>query len=452
MTLISDDLIRAYAAPVPRYTSYPAAPHFHEGIGSETISSWMSTIPETDAISLYVHIPFCDRMCWFCGCHTQHVERYDPVKLYLKSLYAEIALVASKIGRQQTVARAHLGGGSPSLLKRDDLVDLKAMLAEHFNLTAKTEISVEFDPTDLGPERVADFIEFGVTRASLGVQDFDPKVQETINRLQSFEQTKAVIDHLRLGGVTSVNIDALYGLPYQTLETLEDTLAKVTDLSPDRIALFGYAHVPWVKPHQKLIPDEALPGVIERFRQARFAEGFLVNAGYVHIGFDHFARPGDDFAKAAQSRQLRRNFQGYTTDAASVLIGLGTSAISQYPEGYAQNTKNRHEYRRDIEQLNLPISRGIAVSSEDIVIAAAIEAFLCDFRLDTASFKERFGQHATHVLAKCAMIAMRDEDGFFLADETGFHITEAGRPFVRSFVACLDEYFGRDVGRYSLAI
>lgn len=452
MPLISDDLIHAYAAPVPRYTSYPTAPHFHEGIGSETVSSWMAAIPESEDISIYVHIPFCDRMCWFCGCHTQHVERYDPVKLYLKSLYAEIAVVASKIGRRQTVSRVHLGGGSPSLLKREDLVDLKAVLAGHFSLTEKTEISVEFDPTDLGPERVADFIEFGVTRASLGVQDFGQKVQETINRVQSFEQTKAVIDQLRLGGVTSVNIDALYGLPYQTLETLEDTLAKVTELSPDRIALFGYAHVPWVKPHQKLIPDDALPGVVERFRQARFAEEFLANAGYVQIGFDHFARPTDDLAKAAQAGQLRRNFQGYTTDASSTLIGLGTSAISQYAEGYAQNTKNRHEYRRDLEEAKLPITRGIAVTPEDEVIAAAIEAFLCDFRLEPDDFKQRFGQRAMHVLAKCAMIAMRDDDGFFLADEEGFHITEAGRPFVRSFVACLDEYLGRDVGRYSLAI
>lgn len=450
--MITKDTIKAYAAPVPRYTSYPTAPHFNDGVGIDKVSSWMAALPETETISLYLHIPFCDRMCWFCGCHTQHVERYDPVSSYLKSLYKEIALVSEGIGRRQKVARIHLGGGSPSMLRREDLNELQLTLRAYFDISAETEISVEFDPTDLAKDDVQAFLDFGVTRASLGVQDFNEKVQAAINRPQTFEQTRDVISQLRAGGVSSVNIDALYGLPFQTLETLEATLEQVVSLHPDRIALFGYAHVPWVKPHQKLIPEAALPDTIARYEQARFAEKYLKSAGYFQIGFDHFAKPGDSLARAAKGGTLRRNFQGYTADNCQTLIGLGTSSISQYAQGYAQNTKNRHAYRRDLEKGDLAVEKGFELSADDKVVAAAIESFLCDFRLDAAAFKARFGSAAIAVLAKCAMMVMRDEDGFFREDENGFYITEEGQPFARTFVAGLDGYLKQAVGRYSVAV
>ena len=452
MSKINEAMVQAYAAPVPRYTSYPTAPHFHDGMGAGRVSSWMAALPETEAISLYLHIPFCDRMCWFCGCHTQHVERYDPVSSYLKSLYKEIALVSERIGRRQKVARIHLGGGSPSMLKSEDLIEFQLTLRAYFEISAETEISVEFDPTDLGKDDVQAFIDFGVTRASLGVQDFNEKVQKAINRPQTFGQTRDVISQLRAGGVGSVNIDALYGLPFQTQETLEATLEQVVSLHPDRIALFGYAHVPWVKPHQKLIPEEALPGTIERYKQARFAERYLKASGYNQIGFDHFAKPGDSLALAAQAGTLRRNFQGYTADNCQTLIGLGTSSISQYAQGYAQNTKNRHAYKRDLENGDLAIEKGFELSADDIVVAAAIECFLCDFRLDVAAFKARFGAAAKAVLSKCAVIVLQDQDGFFREDENGFYITEEGQPFTRTFVAGLDGYLKQAVGRYSVAV
>jgi oxygen-independent coproporphyrinogen-3 oxidase len=452
MTDMPEDIIRAYAAPVPRYTSYPTAPHFHEVVGPELVFSWMASLPETEAISLYLHIPFCDRMCWFCGCHTQHVEKYDPVSLYMETLYKEIALVSGHIGRRQKVARIHLGGGSPSMLKQEDLVALRQTLRTYFDISDRTEISVEFDPTDLSKDDVQSFIDFGVTRASIGVQDFDEKVQRAINRLQTFEQTRDVISQLRAGGVSSVNIDALYGLPFQTEATLETTLSQVVSLRPDRVALFGYAHVPWVKPHQKLIPEDALPDNVERYKQARFAEAYLKRAGFVQIGFDHFAKPDDSLARAARAGALHRNFQGYTADDCKTLIGLGTSSISQFAQGYAQNTKNRHAYKRAFEAGDLAIEKGVELTSDDRVVAAAIKSLLCDFRLDSRRFKAQFGDAATSVLSKCAMIVMRDEDGFFREDEGGFFITEDGRPFARSFVACLDSYLGRNVGRYSVAV
>lgn len=452
MTQISEALIRAYAAPVPRYTSYPTAPNFHDGVTEATVTSWLSVIPQEEAVSLYFHIPFCDRLCWFCGCHTQHIKRYEPIRHYLKSLHQEIKQVAARIGRRQPVARVHLGGGSPSMLHAEDLVNLRAALDEHFILSPETEISVEFDPTDMSPEDVDAFITFGVTRASLGVQDFDETVQAAINRPQGFAETKHVIDRLRIGGVSSVNIDALYGLPHQTLNTLEASLDKVVSLSPNRVAMFGYAHVPWVKPHQKLIPESTLPNVVNRFKQARFAESYLVERGYHRIGFDHFALADDTLTLAERRGQFHRNFQGYTADKCLTLIGFGTSAISQFVQGYSQNTKNRHEYQRALNADTLPTSRGVTVSPDDRVVAAAIETFLCHFRLDTDSFVEQFGSNARYVLAKCAMIAMRDEDGFFCADENGYFITEEGRPFVRSFMVCLDDYFSKTQSRFSLAV
>lgn len=447
-----DEMVEAYAAPVPRYTSYPTAPNFHTGIQGEQVQIWLQDIPEDEAVSLYIHIPFCDRLCWFCGCHTKHVQKYAPIHHYLQLVYREITLVARKIGRRQSVSRLHLGGGSPSLLKPADLIELREHLDSHFDFLPDAEISVEFDPSDMSLSDVASFARFGVTRASLGVQDFDMKVQTTINRLQSFEQTEGVINALRDHGVSSVNIDALYGLPHQTETTLTDTLRKVVRLSPDRIALFGYAHVPWIKTHQRLIPEDALPSLLERFRQARLAEEILRKAGYVAIGFDHFAKPNDGLAVAARQAELRRNFQGYTADNCDTLIGFGTSSISQYARGYAQNTKSNHAYARALDAGTLPIERGIALSLLDEVTAAAIESLMCDFKINASQLRARFGQAADHALRKASMVVMRDEDDIFRATEDGFVVTEKGRPFVRSIAACLDDYLSKDSARYSVAV
>lgn len=448
----SEALITRYAKPVPRYTSYPTAPHFNATVQGSTVRRWMKAIPADEAISLYLHIPFCDRLCWFCGCHTKHTLKYEPVKTYLKSLYKEIELTRRIIGRKQMLAHIHLGGGSPSLLREAELKELKSVLSDNFIINDATEISLEFDPTDLDAERLKAFADFGLTRASLGVQDFDIKVQETINRLQSFEQTKFVVDNLRAQGVSSLNIDALYGLPHQTLTSLSKTLEQVCALSPDRIALFGYAHVPWVKRHQNLIDASTLPNTIERFEQARFAENFLVANGYKAIGIDHFAKAGDSLNAAFEKREIHRNFQGYTTDNCQTLIGLGVSSVSQFRQGYAQNVKDTHSYRRLLEEDCLPAARGIIRSVDDDLASAAINELMCYFTLSGDELTERFGAKAQSVISTARRIAEQDSQGFFIQEGHNFKITERGRPFARTIASYFDRYLETDQAQYSTAV
>lgn len=452
MSQYAHSVIQNFAKPVPRYTSYPTAPHFNESVQSQTVSKWMGLIPNDDAISVYIHIPFCDRLCWFCGCHTKHTLKYEPVKRYLQTLYKEIRLAAQKIGRKQPLAHLHLGGGSPSLLRAHELMELKAVLLECFTFKDETEISLEFDPTDLDEDALLAFTAFGVTRASLGVQDFDPLVQQTINRIQSFEQTQFVIETLRAYGVKSLNIDALYGLPHQTLKTLGDTLEQVEALSPDRIALFGYAHVPWVKTHQKLIPEDSLPDNVERFTQARFAEGFLKSAEFDAIGIDHFARSTDSLSIAYKGGKVRRDFQGYTTDQSNTLLGFGVSSISQFKQGYAQNVKDTHSYKRALEEGYLPTQRGYALASQDWLMSAAINELMCYFTLSPHALIQQFGASASDVIKRAEQIVTDDEYGFFIKTKGRFVITAEGRPFARTYAAKFDAYLASNEARYSVAV
>lgn len=452
MTTFPAELILDYSKPVPRYTSYPTAPNFTDAVGSETVGGWISDVPADEAISLYIHIPFCDRLCWFCGCHTKHVQRYAPVRRYLESLYEEIAAVSARFGRRQRVSHLHLGGGSPSLLKPNDLSRLRAHLDAAFRLDADTEISLEFDPTDMRAEDVESFCAFGVTRASLGVQDFNPRVQAAINRPQSFAKTREIIQALRDGGVTSVNIDALYGLPFQTDDTIRRTSEQVIALEPDRIALFGYAHVPWMKAHQRLIDDASLPDALARFRQARIAASTFARADYTAIGIDHFAKADDALSIARRQGTLRRNFQGYTDDPCATLIGLGTSSISQFRQGYAQNVKTVQAYDRALQGGDLPIERGVSLTDADRATAGAIEQLMCEFRLDADRLRAAFGAIADPVFRKAARLAANDEGGLFEVDEAGFRVTDLGRPFVRTLASRFDSYLGAPTTQFSAAV
>jgi oxygen-independent coproporphyrinogen-3 oxidase len=254
-------LIERYAAPVPRYTSYPTAPHFHTGITPQTYARWLGEVAADATISLYLHIPYCDRLCWFCGCHTKHTLRYEPITTYLEALYAEIDWVAAQLAGRGVVSAIHLGGGSPTMLSAEDMAALKSRLATRFSIAPDAEISIEIDPNDLGEDRFDAMATFGLTRASVGVQDFDPRVQRAINRIQTFEQTRHVIDSVRARGVHSVNVDVLYGLPYQTLASIEATISQVLSLAPDRTALFGYAHV-----DEKASADDSRGGFARYFR------------------------------------------------------------------------------------------------------------------------------------------------------------------------------------------
>nr|WP_316654594.1 oxygen-independent coproporphyrinogen III oxidase [uncultured Gellertiella sp.] len=449
---MSEELLARYSAAVPRYTSYPTAPHFHADVDCSTYTEWLRALRAGQTLSLYLHIPYCDRLCWFCACHTRHTLKYAPITHYLRSLKREIAAVAREVQEEVTVTAIHFGGGSPTMLRPDDLRDLMAHIRSHFLLASDAEISVEMDPNDLDQGRYDALADIGMTRASLGVQDFDPVVQKAINRIQTFAQTKEVVDAVRARGVRSVNCDILYGLPHQTLATLEATVTDIISLSPDRIALFGYAHVPWMKKHQTMIPEQALPDASARFAQMQRAAGMLVAAGYQPVGIDHFARPGDKLAIADREGRLRRNFQGYTDDAADALLGFGASSIGQLPQGYVQNMPATGEYQRMVEGGGLAAVRGIALSADDRLRAEVIERIMCDFGFAFEPLRAAHGRLADAVIAEARVFAAGDRDGIAICDSAGFTLSETGRAFARVAAAVFDSYLANGKGRHSIAV
>jgi oxygen-independent coproporphyrinogen-3 oxidase len=449
---MSEKLLEKYSGAVPRYTSYPTAPHFHEGVSCGIYAQWLGKLGDSDNLSLYLHIPYCDRLCWFCACHTKHTLKYEPIASYLTSLKLEIAAVGQRISRDARVTAVHFGGGSPTMLKPEDMIDLMDCLRAAFNFAENAEISVEMDPNDLDEPRYDALAAIGMTRASLGVQDFDPKVQKTINRIQTFEQTRSVVEAVRARGVRSVNCDILYGLPYQSLDTLAETVRSIISLDPDRIALFGYAHVPWMKKHQTMIPDEALPDIVERYRQMTLAGDMLVAAGYVAIGIDHFAKPVDSLAVACSKGDLKRNFQGYTDDCATALIGLGASSIGKLPQGYVQNMPATGEYQRMAETDGLCVVRGIELSDDDRARAWVIERIMCDFAFDFAELEREFGRDPSGIIAEAKLFAAQNSDGIAQIKGQVFSLTEAGKPFARTVAAVFDSYLSTGKGRHSVAV
>jgi oxygen-independent coproporphyrinogen-3 oxidase len=444
------DLLARYAGNVPRYTSYPTAPHFHIGIDPGTYAQWLSSLGPDDNLSLYLHIPYCDRLCWFCACHTKQTRQYAPVKAYLKALEAEIRTVGALVGGRAKVTAIALGGGSPTLLEADDIVRLKRVIARHFTLADSVELSVEMDPNDMDAGRYDALSAIGMTRASLGVQDFESGVQQAINRLQSFQQTKSVVDAVRARGVRSVNCDIVYGLPHQTIASLETTVAAIVSLSPDRVALFGYAHVPWMKKHQTMIDEKSLPDAEARFALMSRASEMLAGAGYVPIGIDHFARPDDSLAIAAANGSLRRNFQGYTDDQATTIIGLGASSIGSFRQGYVQNVPATGQYEREVLEGRLAAVRGVELDKDDRMRRWVIERLMCDFGFSFDALMREFGAMAAAVIAEAQTFAAGDE--FLVIRNNRFEIGEPAQPFARSIAAKFDAYLGSGAGRHSMAV
>ncbi|RWI13053.1 oxygen-independent coproporphyrinogen III oxidase [Mesorhizobium sp.] len=437
---------------VPRYTSYPTAPHFHSGVDAAVYRGWLQGLDDGDEISLYLHIPYCDKLCWFCACHTKQTRHYEPVTTYLRSLHAEIATVASLVGGKGRVGAVHFGGGSPTMLKPEDMVALGTVLRNSFEFLPGAKISVEIEPNDMDDARLDALAEIGMTRASLGVQDFDLKVQKAINREQSFLQTKAVVEGVRSRGVESVNLDLLYGLPHQTRESVSSTVSQALTLEPDRMALFGYAHVPWFKKHQTMIDEAWLPNSVERFAQSQIAAGLMLKAGYQAVGFDHFARSGDALAVAARTGTLHRNFQGYTEDRCETLIGLGPSSISQFRQGYAQNMPATAEYGRMVEQGGLAAVRGIELSEDDRVRGWIIERLMCDFAFSAIDLVERFGEIGQKLLLQASSVALRDPARLLELNGDSFVVPVENRPFVRSIAARFDKYFETGKAKHSVAV
>lgn len=366
---------------LPRYTSYPPANRFSSAVGPDRMAAWLGDVAAGADVSLYVHLPFCRRLCWFCACRTQGTRSAASLDRYLDHLEIEIASVRKHLPRKVRISQLHLGGGTPTLLSPGQLKRLAGMLRP-FGLDAADEISVEIDPCEFDGPRLRALIGMGLSRGSLGVQDFHPVVQSAIGRTQGHDVTETAVRMLREAGIDSINMDLLYGLPHQTPARLSSTLERVLDLKPDRIALYGYAHVPWMARRQKLISESDLPGPEDRIELEAVARARLTGAGYLPLGIDHYALPDDAMARASKAGRLRRNFQGYTTDTAEVLIGLGASAISRFPQGYTQNTAPTGAWQDAVARGHLATARGYILEPQDRATGAIIERLMCDGEAD----------------------------------------------------------------------
>jgi oxygen-independent coproporphyrinogen-3 oxidase len=450
-----EELISRYGGLVPRYTSYPTAPYFAPMSDPGAYADSLRVLPQSAEVSLYLHVPFCRRLCLFCGCHTTAVRRHEPIAAYAASLRAEILLLARAIGRPLRVRHLHWGGGTPTVLASADLTGIMDLLAKHFSFAADAEVAVELDPRQLSAEVVRTLVSIGVTRASLGVQDFDPVVQQVVNRVQPYDLVAKAVASVRGAGIGAINLDLMYGLPHQTEASLAATAEQALRLAPDRVAVFGYAHVPWLKRHQALLPEAALSDGLGRFRQEQAARRVLTGAGYVAIGLDHFARPGDALASAAATGRLRRNFQGYTADPAPVLLGLGASAISALPRAYVQNAAAIPQWGTAVRAGRLPVVRGITLSPDDALRRDVIEQIMCNLEVDLAETAARHGASSEPLLAP-ALSALRRQadDGLIRWEEPRLHVTATGRPFVRSIAAAFDAYHrsGPTQPRHSQAV
>lgn len=442
------EIVRKHSAPVPRYTSYPTAPNFSEAVGSRQYVDWLASLSSAARLSLYVHIPFCKELCWYCACSTKATRRYEPVAGYLSVLAEEISNVSRLVPSASKVTHIHWGGGSPSILIPDDIRRLSDALRENFDVARRVEFAVEIDPRSLPADSVRAFAGAGVTRASIGVQDFDPAVQAAINRVQSYESTRQAVDLFRTHGVKSINIDLVYGLPQQTLESVERTIGRIVSLRPDRIAVFGYAHVPSKARHQKLIDATSIPADVERYAQARTIADLVTAAGYHQIGIDHFALPTDELA----TRRLRRNFQGYTADDSDAIIGLGASAIGQLPQGYAQNAVPVGDYTRRVREIGVATVRGFARSLEDRMRAHVIERLMCDFSFSRSELQHRYGAAAQPLIEEAESLMAADTDGFVEKTADGFRCTETGRVLVRKICTHFDSYWRQGSPHHALAV
>lgn len=452
MTLDIAGILARQPSGLPRYTSYPPANHFRPDGGPALLNGWVEAAQAAEKLSLYIHIPYCDRMCWFCGCHTKQTLRYEPLRDYVRVLAQEIQFYGQKLGRKVPVSTLHLGGGSPSLLRREELEHIKAALHQAFDFSHAPEISIEIDPSDVKDDTIASLMAFGMTRASIGVQDFDPAVQMAINRPQSFELTQRVVKALRTAGIASINIDALYGLPLQDAVKLAHTIMQVLVLEPDRIALFGYAHVPWMKPHQKLIDEKTLPSSKERIAHAALAAQMITGFGYRSIGIDHFAKPEDSLAHAARHGKLHRNFQGYTDDDAEVRLGLGPSSIGCFPGGYVQNEVATGRYAALIQAGRPALARGLPLTEDDRMRSYMIERLMCDFTLGFDDLLQRFGVAALPLISEACNVASGEYAELCWVDESGLYIEEAARPLVRIIAAQFDAWLKPAEQRYSKVV
>ena len=435
------EMVKKHNVAGPRYTSYPPATKFSDALTWPQLEEKIAANNKTERdLSLYFHLPFCETLCWFCGCTTVITLNHKQGEIYLNHLEKEVAQMAARLNPKRKVVQLHWGGGSPTFLSPDEIRRLGKIIRKHFKFSDDIEAGVEIDPRRLSYEHVVALREVGFNRASLGVQDFDPKVQEAVHRTQPRAMTQQVLDWVRAAGFTSVNFDLIYGLPFQTVESFSRTLDAVLEMKPDRLAVFSYAHVPWVKPAQKILEQKILPPAEVKLELLKMViERLTENNRYVYIGMDHFSRPDDELAVAQRNKTLQRNFQGYSTRGNADIYSFGMSAISQIPDAYWQNVKELPDYYATIEAGKTPLTRGYTLTDEDKIRRETIMRVMCDLGLDYAAMSKLLGINFTqHFATELAALAPFEADGLVRRSTAGLEVTDKGRLFIRNIAMCFD--------------
>lgn len=444
---IDIELLKKYDRPGPRYTSYPPAPAFSKDFGPD---DYKDAIIENNkenpmnVLSLYFHIPFCDTLCYFCGCNMLVTHNRATIRKYLDYLKREVEMVCEFLSSGRKVTQLHWGGGTPSYLNPDEIKELGGFINERFEFVDDPEVGVEIDPRGLTYEHMRAFREVGFNRISMGVQDFDPRVQKAVNRIQPEEITRQAIDWARELGFKSINLDLIYGLPFQTIESFEKTLDKVIELSPERLAVFNFAYVPWLKPHQRVIKREDLPTPDVKLKILKMTIEKLTEAGYVYIGMDHFAKPDDELAIAQKEKTLYRNFQGYSTRAGADLYAFGMSAISQFQNIYAQNYKELKDYYSRIDEGKFPTAVGYRMSQDDIIRKHVIMRLMCDMELTKSEVEEKFNiKFDDYFVDSIQKLNEFVEDGLVELSGDKIIVSLMGRLVIRNIAMCFDAYIDK---------
>lgn len=439
------ELVRKYNVAGPRYTSYPPATKFTEDVTWNQLATKIeANNREPRELSVYFHIPFCETLCWFCGCTTVITLNHSQGMAYVEALGREVAHMAPLLNRERQVVQLHFGGGSPTFLRPDEIRRLGEIIHEHFTFSPDIEASVEVDPRRLTRDHLVALREIGFNRASMGVQDFNPQVQEAIHRIQPRVMTQQAMDWMRELGYNSINLDLIYGLPFQTPESFNETLDIVLTLKPDRLAVFSYAHVPWIKPSQKILEQKILPTPESKLEVLKLViERLTANDQYVYIGMDHFARPADELAVAQRQKKLQRNFQGYSTRAGSDIYAFGMSGVSQVPDAYWQNEKELPKWQAAVDAGNTPLHKAYFLTDEDKIRRETIMRTMCDLSLDFPSMSRKLGiQFEQYFANELAALEPFATDGLVKRLATGLEVTDAGRLFIRNIAMCFDNTLG----------
>lgn len=438
------ELLKKYDKAGPRYTSYPTAPYFHEGIGEKEYLKHIqfdnNNVEDRD-LSLYFHIPFCDTLCYFCGCNMMVTRNQNKIEQYIEYLEKEIILLKQHIDADRKVRQLHWGGGTPTHLSPDQIRRLGGVINKYFDFTENAEVGVEIDPRELTRDHMVALSEVGFNRCSMGIQDFDPKVQKAVNRIQPEDITSDAVKWSRELGFSSINLDLMYGLPHQNIKTYSETIDKVLKMNPDRLAVFNYAHLPSMIKHQQLIKDEWLPSSDLKLELLKLSIEKLNDAGYVYIGMDHFAKPDDELTIAMENGTLYRNFQGYSTHAGINLIAIGITGIGMLSDVYVQNEKKLDDYYKAIDNGQLPIMRGVTLNEDDQLRREVITELMCNFRLDKSKFELKYNIQFDAYFADALMnLKSLEEDNLIELGKDQLKVTDIGRLLIRNIVLNFDYY------------